>query len=164
MLVVAAVAATTIAEACRQSREFERVGVSGILAILEAYFPGGEESVIAYFTAVADAVDPPLVVYTNLNVQRADLTLTAIDRLADIPNIRYIKDASTNTGRLLSIINLVGDRLRVFAASSRIPVAVMMIGGVGWMAGPAAAALAPERAGYLRKALRLRLVRLSARV
>ena len=154
MLVVAAVAATTIAEACQQSREFERIGVSGILAILEAYFPGGEESVIAYFTA--DAVDPPLVVCTTLNVQRADLTLTAIDRLADIPNIRYIKDASTDTGRLLSIINLVGDRLRVSAASSRIPVAVMMIGGVGWMAGPAAAALAPERAV---RALRARRVR-----
>ncbi len=135
--VIAGVATTTTAEACRQARAFERIGAAGIVAVLEAYFPLSEDGVIAYFTAVANAVDLPVVIYTNPNFQRADLTLSAIDRLADVPNIRYIKDASTNTGRLLSIIGLVGDRLRVFAASSHIPVAVMMIGGVGWMAGPA---------------------------
>jgi 4-hydroxy-tetrahydrodipicolinate synthase len=135
--VIAGVVATTTAEATRQAREFERMGVAGIIAVLEVYFPLSEDGVIAYFTAVANAVDLPVVIYTNPNFQRTDLTLAAIDRLADVPNIRYIKDASTNTGRLLSIINRVGDRLRVFAASSHIPVAVMLIGGVGWMAGPA---------------------------
>jgi 4-hydroxy-tetrahydrodipicolinate synthase len=37
----------------------------------------------------------------------------------------------------LSIINRCGDKLKVFAASAHIPSAVMLIGGVGWMAGPA---------------------------
>lgn len=135
--VVAGVAATTIAEARRQARAFEEIGVDGIVAVLESYFPLSEEGVVAYFTAVANAVALPVVIYTNPNFQRADLSLSAIDQLAHVPNIRYIKDASTDTGRLLSIISRVGDRLRVFAASSHIPVAVMLIGGVGWMAGPA---------------------------
>src|SRR5262249_56356399 len=60
-----------------------------------------------------------------------------IARLAAHPRIRYIKDASTNTGRLLSIINRCGDKVSVFSASAHIPAAVMLIGGVGWMAGPA---------------------------
>jgi 4-hydroxy-tetrahydrodipicolinate synthase len=60
-----------------------------------------------------------------------------VARLAEHPRINYIKDASTNTGRLLSIINLCGDQLKVFAASAHIPASVMLIGGVGWMAGPA---------------------------
>ena len=47
------------------------------------------------------------------------------------------KDASSDTGRLLSIINAVGDRIKVFSASAHIPACVMLIGGVGWMAGPA---------------------------
>jgi 4-hydroxy-tetrahydrodipicolinate synthase len=135
--VIAGVAATTIAEARRQARAFEEIGVDGIVAVLESYFPLSEEGVVAYFTAVANAVALPVVIYTNPNFQRADLSLSAIDQLAHVPNIRYIKDASTDTGRLLSIISRVGDRLRVFAASSHIPVAVMLIGGVGWMAGPA---------------------------
>lgn len=135
--VVAGVAATTTTEAVWQAREFARIGVDGVVAVLEAYFPVSEDGVVSYFTAVADAVDLPVVIYTNPNFQRADLSLSAIARLADVPNIRYIKDASTNTGRLLSIINLVGDRIKVFAASSHIPAAVILIGGVGWMAGPA---------------------------
>jgi 4-hydroxy-tetrahydrodipicolinate synthase len=56
--------------------------------------------------------------------------------LSEHPRIRYIKDASTNTGRLLSIANRCPD-LKVFSASAHIPACVMLIGGVGWMAGPA---------------------------
>jgi len=59
-----------------------------------------------------------------------------IARLAQHPRIRYIKDASTNTGRLLSIMNRAPN-MKVFSASAHIPAAVMLIGGVGWMAGPA---------------------------
>jgi 4-hydroxy-tetrahydrodipicolinate synthase len=95
--VIAGVAATTTDSARSQAAAFEKMGVAGIIAVLEAYFPV----------------------------------------LADVPNIRYIKDASTNTGRLLSIMAAVGDRIQVFAASSHIPAAVMLIGGKGWMAGPA---------------------------
>src|SRR6202000_2502355 len=76
-------------------------------------------------------------IYTNPQFQRSDLTLDVIARLAAHPRIGYIKDASTNTGRLLSILNRCGDAIKVFSASAHIPAAVMLIGGVGWMAGPA---------------------------
>ncbi|HEX9842263.1 MAG TPA: dihydrodipicolinate synthase family protein, partial [bacterium] len=118
-------------------REFAAMGVDGMLAILEAYFPLSEDGVVDYFTAIAQASDRPVVLYTNPTFQRSDLTLPAIERLAALPTVRYLKDASSNTGRLLSILNAVGDRLRVFSASAHIPAAVMLIGGVGWMAGPA---------------------------
>ena len=138
--VVAGVASTTIVDAVFQAREFERLGCSGILAILEAYFPISDEGVLSYFKAIADAISVPVVLYTNPNFQRSDLSLPVIDQLSHIPNIGYIKDASPNTGRLLSIINRVQGRIQVFAASSHIPTCVMLIGGVGWMAGPACVA------------------------
>jgi len=138
--VVAGVAATTIADAVFQAREFERLGCQGILAILEAYFPLADDGVYAYFKAIAEAVALPVVLYTNPNFQRSDLSLPVIERLSRIPNVGYIKDASPNTGRLLSIINRVQGRMQVFAASSHIPACVMLIGGVGWMAGPACVA------------------------
>ena len=138
--VVAGVASTTIADAVSQSREFENMGCSGILAILEAYFPLSDEGVFAYFKAIAEAVSIPVVLYTNPNFQRSDLSLPVIDRLSRISNIGYIKDASFNTGRLLSIINRVQGRMQVFAASSHIPTCVMLIGGIGWMSGPACVA------------------------
>jgi len=135
--VVAGVAATTIADAVEQVKAYEALGVDGVLGILEAYFPLTEDGVVAYFTAMANATALPVVLYTNPQFQRSDLTLPAIERLARIDNIRYLKDASSDTGRLLSIINAVGERIRVFSASAHIPACVMLIGGVGWMAGPA---------------------------
>jgi 4-hydroxy-tetrahydrodipicolinate synthase len=135
--VVAGGAATKIDDGVFQAREMQELGCDGILAILEAYFPISDEGVHAYFKAVADAVTVPVVLYTNPNFQRSDLSLPVIDRLSRIPNIRYIKDASYNTGRLLSIINRVEGRMAVFAASAHIPACVMLIGGKGWMAGPA---------------------------
>lgn len=135
--VVAGVAATTIADAVGQVEAYTALGVQGILGILEAYFPLTEDGVVAYFTALANATTLPVVLYTNPQFQRSDLSLPAIERLARIDNVRYLKDASSDTGRLLSIINAVGDRIRVFSASAHIPACVMLIGGVGWMAGPA---------------------------
>src|SRR5437773_1100259 len=135
--VVAGVASTSTADAVAQARAYQKLGADGILAILEAYFPLPDSGVEAYFRAIADAVDIPVVIYTNPQFQRSDLTLDVIERLAAHPRIGYIKDASTNTGRLLSIINRCGDQIKVFSASAHIPAAVMLIGGLGWMAGPA---------------------------
>jgi len=135
--VIAGVASTSTADAVAQAKAYQNLGADGILAILEAYFPLQDAQIESYFRAIADAVDIPVVIYTNPNFQRSDLTLDVIARLAAHPRIEYIKDASTNTGRLLSIINRCGDAIKVFSASAHIPAAVMLIGGVGWMAGPA---------------------------
>ena len=134
--VVAGVAATATADAVAQAKLYQRLGADGILAILEAYFPVKDAQIEGYFRAIADAVDIPVVLYTNPQFQRSDLSLDVIARLSTHERIGYIKDASTNTGRLLSIMNRCQD-MRVFSASAHIPAAVMLIGGVGWMAGPA---------------------------
>lgn len=134
--VVAGVASTATADAAAQARHYAKLGADGILAILESYFPLADVQVESYFRAIADAVEIPVVLYTNPQFQRSDLSLDVIARLSEHPRIRYIKDASTNTGRLLSITNRCAG-LKVFSASAHIPAAVMLIGGVGWMAGPA---------------------------
>ena len=130
------VASTSTADAVAQAKAYQKLGADGILAICEAYFPLKDAQVESYFRAIADAVDIPVVLYTNPNFQRSDLTLDVIARLSQHPRIHYIKDASTNTGRLLSIMNRA-PAMKVFSASAHIPAAVMLIGGVGWMAGPA---------------------------
>jgi 4-hydroxy-tetrahydrodipicolinate synthase len=135
--VVAGVASTSLAHAVAEAKSYEALGADGILAVLEAYFPIDDDGVVRYFTAIAEAVRLPVLLYTNPNFQRSDLSIPAIQRLSRVPNIVGIKDASTNTGRLLSILSATEGRMKVFAASSHIPAAVMLIGGAGWLAGPA---------------------------
>src|ERR1700675_3062075 len=118
--VIAGVASTATADAVEQAKAYQKLGVDGILAILEAYFPLKDAQIESYFRPIADAVDIPVVLYTNPQFQRSDLTLDVIARLATHKRIRYIKDASNNTGRLLSIMNRCGENISVFSASAHI--------------------------------------------
>ena len=63
--VVAGVASTSTLDAVAQAKAYQKLGADGILAILEAYFPLADAQVEAYFRAIADAVDIPVVIYTN---------------------------------------------------------------------------------------------------
>jgi len=138
--ILAGVSATTIADAVSQAKACEKAGVDGLVVAIDAYFPINHRGVVDYFTAVAKAVELPIVIYTNPNYQKATLSIDVVKDLSQLENIVALKDASSNTGRLLSLLNRVEGRLDIFSASSHIPAAVMMMGGKGWMAGPACVA------------------------
>ena len=112
--VIAGVAAGSVYDAVKQAQRYEQMHVDGILAILNVYFPLDQQSICHYFSEIADSVEIETVIYIN-----------------------YYKDASPNTGRLLELHEAVGDQLKIFSASAHVPEFVMMLGGVGWMAGPA---------------------------
>ena len=57
------------------------MGVNGILAVMEAYFSISDASIITSFRTIAEAVDCPVVLYTNLQFQRSDLSLSVIVNL-----------------------------------------------------------------------------------
>lgn len=78
-----------------------------------------------------------MVVYNNPKFTGFEIEIPTLKRLSQISNINYYKDASGNTGRLLQLSNVVGNDLKIFSASAHVPVFVMMLGGAGWMAGPA---------------------------
>ena len=86
------------------------------------------------------AYTPPLsdmafVLHDVLAVQDSDLPGYAdLDR--DF-TAAILEEAGKLAGEVLAPLNAVGDRIRVFSASAHIPACVMLIGGVGWMAGPA---------------------------
>ena len=134
--VVAGVAASTTREGILQAKEFEKMGVSGILAILEVYFPLKQEGIYNYFSGIAREVECPVVLYNNPKFSGFEITVQTLKKLSEIPNINYYKDASVNTGRLFELITQVGDDLKIFSASSHVPLFVMLMGGAGWMAGP----------------------------
>lgn len=139
--VIAGVAATSTRSAVEQTRRAVSLGADGILAVMELYFPVSDAGVVAYFSAIAEeAGNLPVVLYTNPQFQSGDLSIPTIVKLAEVPNIRYLKDASSNTGRLLSIMNRTRGKLGIFSASAHIPACVMLLGGLGWMAGPACVA------------------------
>jgi 4-hydroxy-tetrahydrodipicolinate synthase len=141
--VVPGVAAYATHDAIEQVRRFVDLGVDGVVLILQQYFPLSGEAVTEFFSTVADAVRCPIVLYSNPRLLGAELTPDQVVALSDIPNVRYFKEASGETGKILTVLNRAGGRIKVFSASAHIPLVVFRLGGVGWMAGPAC--LVPER-------------------
>lgn len=145
--VIAGVNEMTTHGAVTQAIATERAGADGILVVLPTYFPLADKQVVEHFRAIARAVSCPVTLYTNPKFAKWDFTIPMLEELAEEPNIRYLKDASGNTGKLLSIVNTLQGRIKIFSASAHVPVFVFMIGGVGWMAGPAC--LIPEQCVHL---------------
>lgn len=135
--VVPGVAAYSTHEAIRQAQTYVDLGADGVVVMLQTQFPVASAGVESYFRAVANSVNCPIVLYTNPVLGTAALTPEMVVTLSELPNVRYMKDASGNTGRILTILNRLGDRIGVFSASAHIPAVVFRLGGVGWMAGPA---------------------------
>lgn len=135
--VVAGVCNTSTQSAVYEAAETEKLGVDGILTIMPGYFPLNEEQVVAHFRAIAKAVSCPITLYTNPKFQTWDFTVEALGRLIEEPNIRYLKDASGNVGKIMSIVTTLGPRLKIFSDTSSVPLFMFLIGGVGWMSGPA---------------------------
>jgi 4-hydroxy-tetrahydrodipicolinate synthase len=141
--VVAGVNNLTTKGAVREAAETEAMGVDGILVVLPSYFPVNDKQVVAHFRAVSRAVSCPVTLYTNPKFALWDFTVDTLKQLAEERNILYLKDASGNIGKLMSIVTAMGDRFKIFSATAHVPVFVLMLGGVGWMAGPAC--LIPEQ-------------------
>ncbi len=135
--VIAGVTDLSTSVAAKRAQETEELGVDGIVAILPTYFPVPQDKVVDHFKAVANSVSCPVTLYSNPKFANWDFTIPMLDSLIKTPNINYLKDASGNTAKLLAIINHFGNRLKIFSASSHVPLFVFMMGGIGWMAGPA---------------------------
>jgi len=135
--VVAGVCNTSTHGAVHEAAETEKLGVDGILTVMPGYFPLNDHQVVAHFRSIAKAVSCPITLYTNPKFQTWDFTVEALRQLAEEPNILYLKDASGDVGKIMSIVTTLGHRIRIFSDTSSVPLFMFLIGSVGWMSGPA---------------------------
>lgn len=135
--VVPGVAASNTIQAVNQARYYESLGADGVVAVLNTYFPVTQEAAYDYFSNIAKSISIPVVLYNNPRFTHFDMKADLVSKLSEIENIMYYKDASGVTGNLMPIFNGCRDRIKIFSASAHLPVTIMMLGGCGWMSGPA---------------------------
>jgi 4-hydroxy-tetrahydrodipicolinate synthase len=113
----------------------KEAGMDGVMILPPARVLPNDREIIAYYQAVSDGVDMPILLYNIPKRQGVDLTPDLASRLADIENIAAIKESSNDYIRVLEDIRLSGDRLRVFTGSSaERGVPSIAMGAVGWVA------------------------------
>lgn len=135
--VIPGVASASVNDAVRQTEYYNDLGVDGILAVLNVYFPLDQNGIYTYFREIAQASKVPVVLYNNPKFTGFEIENETLLKLSELPMVQYYKDASANTGRLFELSSRLQGRMNIFSASAHVPVFVMMMGGSGWMAGPA---------------------------
>lgn len=129
--VIAGTGSNDTAYAIQLSQYAEKVGADGLLHVTPYYNKSTQRGLIAHFTAIADSVNIPIILYnvpgrTGVNIQPSTLA-----ELSKHPNISGIKEASGNISQVAEIARLVPDDFYIYSGNDDMIVPLMSLKGDG---------------------------------
>jgi 4-hydroxy-tetrahydrodipicolinate synthase len=113
------------------SRAARDARADGVLLITPYYNRPTQEGLYAHFKAVAAAVDLPIMLYNLPARTGVDLAYSTLERLADIPSIVAIKEATGNALRSAEIATKLGDRFTILSGDDALTLPILAVGGQG---------------------------------
>jgi len=129
--VMAGCGANSTAEAIELARFAKTVGADCQLQVVPYYNKPTQEGQYRHFTAIAEAVDLPMVLYNVPGRTVADMLHATVLRLAQVPGIVGIKEATGNIERAQWLIKEVPAGFAVYSGDDPTAVALMLCGGQG---------------------------------
>jgi 4-hydroxy-tetrahydrodipicolinate synthase len=108
-----------------------RPGVNAILTASPYYNKPTQEGQYRHFRAIAEAVDKPLILYNVPGRTGANIEPATLARLAELPNVAGVKEASGNMTQIAEVCNAVPEHFLVFSGDDAITLPVIALGGVG---------------------------------
>ncbi len=129
--VIAGSGGNSTAEAITLTRYAKEAGADATLQVVPYYNRPTQEGMYQHFKAIAEAVDLPVILYNVPGRTVADMSTETTLRLAAIPNIVGIKDATGNIGRGLDLLRQVPADFAVYSGDDPTAMALMLAGGKG---------------------------------
>jgi 4-hydroxy-tetrahydrodipicolinate synthase len=130
--IVAGATSNSTYDAIEKAREVAaRPGVNVILTANPYYNKPTQEGQYRHFRAIAEAVEKPLILYNVPGRTGTNLEPSTLARLAEVPNIAGVKEASGNPAQIAEICNLVPPHFAVLSGDDALTLPVIALGGVG---------------------------------
>jgi 4-hydroxy-tetrahydrodipicolinate synthase len=129
--IMAGAGANSTAEAIELTRYARKVGADCSLQVVPYYNKPSQEGLYRHFRAVAEAVDLPVVLYNVPGRTVADLQHDTAIRLAQVPGIVGIKDATGNIERAAWLVKHAPSGFSIYSGDDGTAVALMLLGGHG---------------------------------
>lgn len=129
--VIAGTGSNDTAYAEKLSKEAESVGADALLLVTPYYNKTTQKGLIAHFTAVADAVNIPIVLYNIPGRTGMNMEVATVKKLAEHRNIVAIKEASGNISYAAKLIAECGDVIDVYSGNDDMIVPLMSLGAKG---------------------------------
>jgi 4-hydroxy-tetrahydrodipicolinate synthase len=129
--IMAGTGANATREAIELSRWAKKVGADCTLSVVPYYNKPSQEGMYQHFKAIAEAVDIPMVLYNVPGRTVADMQPATTLRLAQIPGVIGIKEASGNIERAAHLVKHAPKGFSIYSGDDGTAVALMLLGGHG---------------------------------
>ena len=129
--VIAGTGANSTSEAIELAQCAKAAGATAHLSVVPYYNKPTQEGLYRHFKAIAEAVDLPLILYNVPGRTVADLGNDTVLRLAQVPNIVGIKDATGNLERGIELINRAPKDFAIYSGDDASGLALVLFGGHG---------------------------------
>lgn len=123
-------------EATNWAKHAAGLGADGLLIMPPFYVPLPADAVIDHVSAVSDAVDLPIMFYSNPGASQVMLGVDDLERLVNRANVPWFKLSTGQIGQVPLLIERLGDRVGVFEGWDPLAFPSMATGAIGWTAGP----------------------------
>lgn len=129
--VIAGTGVNSTSEAIELSRAAVGSGAYATLSVVPYYNKPPQEGIYRHFAAIAEAADIPMIVYNVPGRTVVNMNNDTVLRLAEIPNIIGIKEASGDIGRMVELLNRMPEDFAVYSGDDPTGMAAMLCGAHG---------------------------------
>ena len=117
--------------AIQLSQQAQEDGADALLLVTPYYNKTSQAGLVAHYTAIANAVDLPCILYNVPSRTGCNLLPATLAELAKLPNINAVKEASGNISQVAEIAELCGENLNIYSGNDDQIVPLMALGGKG---------------------------------
>ena len=129
--VIAGTGSNDTSYAIKLSKHAEELGADALLVVTPYYNKTSQAGLVRHFTAIADAVNIPMILYSVPSRTGVNITPETVCTLAEHKNIVAIKEASGNISQIAKIAALCGDKIDIYSGNDDQIVPIMALGGKG---------------------------------
>ncbi len=129
--VIAGAGGNSTQEAVELTRHAKEAGADATLQVTPYYNKPTQEGLYRHFEAIAKAVPLPQVLYNVPGRTSVNMLPETVARLAEIPEIVAVKEASGSLAQMADVLNLAGDKITLLSGDDNVTLPVLSIGGKG---------------------------------
>ena len=129
--VIAGTGGNSTSEAIGLTQHAKEVGADATLQVTPYYNKPTQEGLYQHFKAIAKAVPLPQVLYNVPGRTSVNMLPETVARLAELPEVVAIKEASGDIGQMAEIVRLAGDKITLLSGDDNLTLPVLSIGGAG---------------------------------
>ena len=122
-------------EACAIGQKAAKAGADGLMIVPSPIYHTDRRETVATMSAIAQAADLPIMIYSNRVAYRVDVTPDIMEELGRDKRFVAVKESSDDIRRTTEIFNRLGDRYDVFTGVDNLAFEALAVGAVGWVAG-----------------------------